>query len=94
MGCCCGGKEEEYPLLMCFFESKNKEQKDYCIKLKDNFKNRQSIRFEIKSRPDTPFSIKLKIKDNITEIQSHFNSSEEVMNETLQKAYELLKEEK
>ena len=41
----CGGSKDEnpveidaykYPVLICFFESKNEDQKNYCIKLKDN----------------------------------------------------------
>ena len=45
---CCGGKKDKYPTLICFFETKNEEQKAYCIKLKDNFKSEKTIRFEIK----------------------------------------------
>ena len=37
-----------------------------------------------------PFSIKLKIKDNIYDIQTDFDPSEKRMNETLNKIYELL----
>ena len=59
----------------------------------DNFKNKKTVRFEIKTRPNTPFCIKLKIKKQITEIQNHFNSSDKTMNQTLQKYYELLKQD-
>ena len=88
MGCC--GSKDKYPTLICFFETKNEEQKNYCIKLKDSFKNEKTIRFEIKSVPNTPFSIQMKIKDKITVIQEEYN--EEVMEETLNKAYQLLKD--
>ena len=90
MGCC--GSKDKYPTLICFFETKNEEQKNYCIKLKDSFKNEKTIRFEIKSVPGTPFSIQFKIKDNISVLQNEFNNDEETMNQTLQKAYELLKD--
>jgi len=90
MGCC--GSKDKYPTLICFFETKNEEQKNYCIKLKDKFKNEKTIRFEIKSVPGTPFSIQFKIKDNISVLQNEFNNDEETMNQTLQKAYELLKD--
>jgi hypothetical protein len=88
MGCC--GSKDKYPTLICFFETKNEAQKNYCIKLKDSFKNEKTIRFEIKSVPNTPFSIQMKIKDKITVIQEEYN--EEVMEETLNKAYQLLKD--
>ena len=90
MGCC--GSKDKYPTLICFFETKNEAQKNYCIKLKDSFKNEKTIRFEIKSVPGTPFSIQFKIKDNISVLQNEFNNDEETMNQTLQKAYELLKD--
>ena len=88
MGCC--GSKDKYQTLICFFETKNEAQKNYCIKLKDSFKNEKTIRFEIKSVPNTPFSIQMKIKDKITVIQEEYN--EEVMEETLNKAYQLLKD--
>ena len=61
---CCGGKKDKYPTLICFFETKNEEQKAYCIKLKDNFKSEKIIRFEIKSLQNVPFKIQLKIKNS------------------------------
>ena len=95
----CGGSKDEnpveidaykYPVLICFFESKNEDQKNYCIKLKDNFKNEKTIRFEIKSQPGTPFSIQFKVKDNISMLQNEFKDDDETMMETLNKVYELL----
>ena len=89
---CCGGKKDKYPTLICFFESKNEEQKEYCIKLKDNFKSEKIIRFEIKSLPNVPFKIQFKIKDKIHDLQTEYSNEDDVMNETLEKAYELLKD--
>ena len=89
---CCGGKKDKYPTLICFFETKNEEQKAYCIKLKDNFKSEKTIRFEIKSLPNVPFKIQFK-KDGITtDLQAEYSNEEDVLNETLQKAYDLLKD--
>lgn len=83
-------KDNSLPVLLCFFETKNEEQKSYCLRLKDNFQHPRSIRFEIKSTPQVPFSIRFRIKENTQEIQNVFNNSDEVMNETLQKMYNLL----
>ena len=89
---CCGGKKDKYPTLICFFETKNEEQKAYCIKLKDNFKSEKIIRFEIKSLQNVPFKIQLKIKNKIHDLQTEYSNEDDKMNETLQKAYELLKD--
>ena len=88
---CCGGKKDKYPTLICFFEKKNEEQKAYCIKLKDNFKSEKTIRFEIKSLPNVPFKIQFKKDGKITNLQTEYSNEDEVMKETLEKAYELLK---
>ena len=37
--------ERENPTLICFYEHDNEEQKNYCIKLKDNFKNEKTINY-------------------------------------------------
>ena len=89
---CCGGKKDKYPTLICFFETKNEEQKAYCIKLKDNFKSDKTIRFEIKSLPNVPFKIQFKKDGKITDLQTEYSNEEEVMKETLQRAYDLLRD--
>ena len=89
---CCGGKKDKYPTLICFFETKNEEQKAYCIKLKDNFKSEKTIRFEIKSLPNVPFKIQFKKDGKITDLQTEYSNEDEVMKGTLEKAYELLKD--
>ncbi len=89
----CWYSTDKYPTLICFFETKNEEQKNYCIKLKDDFKNEKIIWFEIKSVPGAPFSIQFKIKDNISVLQNEFsNDVETIINQTLSRAYELLKD--
>ena len=87
---CKSTNEPNLPLLMCFFKTGNEEQKNYCIKLKDNFQSEKPIRFEIKSLPDLDFLIQFKIKGNVYKIQEVFNDSNEVMNESLNKMYKLL----
>ena len=61
---CNEAKEQNYPLMLCFFIPGNEDQKNYCLSLKDNFKHEKPIRFEIKSMPSVPFAIKFKIKGN------------------------------
>ena len=86
-----GKNDPSMPVLLAFFEVGNQEQKQYCIKLRDNFKSEKTIRFEIKSSQQVPFSIRFKVNGQITEVQNKFDNSEEKMNETLQKMYDLLK---
>ena len=81
--------KDEYPTLICFFEKGNEKQKDYCIKLKDNFFSEKTIRFEISS--GVFFSIQFKVNGKIHEIQNTFDNSEEALFSTLNKAYDLLK---
>ena len=85
-------KDLDYPTLICFFEPDNEPQKNYCLKLKDNFHHEQSIRYEIKSTADNKFAIKFKIKKNIYDIQTVFNDSEEEMNKALEAMYRKLDE--
>ena len=91
---CNDAKETNYPVLLCFFETGNEEQKEYCIKLKDNFQHERAIRFEIKSSPGVSFAIKFKLKGKIHDIQNEFDSTEFTMNQTLEKMYKLLDENK
>ena len=88
----CSDSKDQLPTLICFFETGNEEQKSYCLKLKDNFRYEKSIRFEIKSSPGIPFSIKLKIKDQLYTIESVFNDSEGQMNNSLNIMYKYLNE--
>ena len=89
---CDNAKEKNYPVLLCFFETGNEDQKQYCIKLKDNFKHEKAIRFEIKSSPGVEFSIKFRINGKVQEIQSNFDSSDDAMNQSLEAMYRLLDE--
>ena len=91
---CNEAKSNDYPILMCFFQTGNEEQKNYCIKIKDNFQHSKPIRFEIKSMPDSNFLIQFKIKGNVHKIQEVFNDTTEAMNESLNKMYKILDESK
>ena len=89
MGIC--SSDNDTPILMCTFEYGNEVQKAYCLKLKDNFINPKSIKFEIKSFENSPFSIKFKYKGTVHEVQKVPDLSEDSMNNTLNKIYEILK---
>ena len=86
----CGESKDKLPVLLCFFETGREDQKNYCIKLKDNFKHEKAIRFEIKSSPGVTFSIQFKYKGNIHKIQTNFNDSETEMNNSLNIMYKIL----
>jgi len=88
-----GASGDYYPTLLCTFESGNEEQKQYCIKLKDNFHHEKSIRFDIKSGPDTKFKISFRLNGKIYEIQDIFDDSDEALNESLEQIYILLDKE-
>ena len=88
----CDETKEKLPTLLCFFEMNNEQQKNYCLKLKDNFKHEKPIRFEIKSSPGVNFCVQFKIKGENHKIQTIFN--EEEMENSLQAMYKLLDESK
>ena len=89
---CSAAKKDVIPVLICCFEHNNELQKEYCFKLRDNFHHEQTIRYEIKSAPDTSFCVKLKIKSKIYDIQKEFNDSDEEMNKALDEMYKKLDE--
>ncbi len=78
------------PLLICLYESGNEEQKEYCIKLKDNFKHEKTINYEIESKENVPFCIQIAYNTQILDLQKEFDDSEDTMYETLRKAYDFL----
>ena len=67
-----------------------KKQKDYCIKLKNNFKHQKTIIYDIQSIPKVPFCIKIVGNEKIVDLQKQFSDNDEVMEETLKKAYDFL----
>ena len=76
------------PVMICIFELGNEIQKEYCIKLKENFKHNKSIRYEVKSFANSPFSIMFQINGQNHQIQNVFDENE--MQNTLNKMYNLL----
>ena len=81
---------QNIPQLICFYESGNEEQKNYCIKLKDNFKHEKTINYAIKSKENVPFGIKIAYYSQNLDLQKEFDDSEDTMYETLRKAYDFL----
>ena len=88
---CQNAKNSNVPTLLCYFETGNEPQANYCIKLRDNFQNEKTINYQIKSEENMKFAIKFKIRNTVHDIQTVFDDSERTMNQTLQKMYELLK---
>ena len=86
----CEETKDQLPTLLCFFEEGNNEQKNYCIKIKDNYNGTKNIRYDIKTIPQIPFGIKLRTKGKLIDIQKVFDNSDEAMNQTLNKINELL----
>ena len=87
---CANTKDVQTPTLICFYEADKKEQKNYCLKLKENYNGNKPIKYEIKQIPQVPFGIKLRKNGKIVDIQKIFDNREEVMNETLNKIYDLV----
>ena len=79
------------PTLMCTFEPKNQAQKQYCIKLKDNFNYPTSVKYEIKAYEGSTFNILLVIQGKNHSIQTTLNESDEnEVKNNLQKIYDIL----
>ena len=79
------------PTLICTVEPKNEAQKQYCIKLKDNFNYPTSVKYEIKAYAGSTFNILLVIQGNNHSIQTTLNESDEnEVKNNLQKIYDIL----
>ena len=76
------------PLLQFIFEPENDKQKDYCIKLQQNFRHAKSVKYEIKSFPNSTFSIMIQINGKVHQIEDTFDENQ--MENSLQKMYQLL----
>ena len=88
MGCSETKPTTNLPMLTCIFEPGNDTQRDYCIKLQQNFRHAKSVKYEIKSFPNSTFSIMIQIKGTVHQIQNVFDENE--MENSLQKMYQLL----
>ncbi len=79
------------PTLICTVEPKNEAQKQYCIKLKDNFNYPTSVKYEIKAYAGSTFNIMLVIQGKNHSIQTTLNESDEnEVKNNLQKIYDIL----
>ena len=79
------------PTLICTVEPKNEAQKQYCIKLKDNFNYPTSVKYEIKAYKGSTFNILLVIQGKNHSIQTTLNESDEnEVKNNLQKIYDIL----
>ena len=85
----CDETKDDIPKVLFFFETGNNDQKSYCLKLKDNIQYDRSIKYEIKSSPGVPFSIKLRIGNNEpVNIQTFYDEKE--LDNSLKKIKETL----
>ena len=89
---CNDSKDTNHPTLLCFYEIGNDQQKEYCLKLKNNFRHKKTIAFSINSTPGVPFSIKFRVKNKSEpyKIQENTDYSDDAMNESLKKMYDIL----
>ena len=90
MGICGQVTDKKIPILKCFYARFREEQKQFIQKLKDSYKYKNSIEYEIKPTNDS-FMIKLEINKNVYDISStYINDSEEEIQRILQEIYNLL----
>ena len=88
---CNASNDSNLPTLICTVEPKNQAQKQYCIKLKDNFNYPTSVKYEIKAYEGSTFNILLVIQGQNHSIQTTLNESDEnEVKNNLQKIYDIL----
>ena len=79
------------PSLMCIVEPKNENQKNFCLKLKENFNYPNSVKYEIRAYQGSTFNIYLVINGQQQSILTAFNeNNENEVNNALQKIYNIL----
>ena len=88
---CQNAKNPSAPTLLCFFQTGNAIQAEYCLKIRDNFKHEKTINYQIRSAENLAFKIQFKIKNKTHDIQTVFDNSDNAMNQALEKMYDLLK---
>ena len=92
MGSCGKVKDQEQPTIICFYELGDDSQKEYCLKLRDNFTHSKTVKYEIKCSPGVPFCIKFKMKNKTYDIQNNFENNEQALKQSLEKIYKILDE--
>ena len=79
------------PSLICTVEPKNENQKNFCLKLKENFNYPNSVKYEIRAYQGSTFNIYLVINGQQQSILTAFNeNNENEVNNALQKIYNIL----
>ena len=86
----CGEAKDKVPILFLNFEPNNEQQKQYCLKFKNECHPPYNIKFVLYSRQEEPFCIKLQIRNIVHPIQTEYN--EDDMNRALNDIYQKLKE--
>ena len=87
-------KDITFPKILLFFEFGDETQKEYCLKVKDNFKYQSAVSYSIFSQAEVPFSIQLKLKGESQpiKIQENKDFSDKAMNESIAKICKILEE--
>ena len=88
----CNETKDNLPKIIMFFECGDEIQKEYCIKLKDNFEYSSPVSYSINSQAGIPFSIQLKIKEEPQpiKIQENKEFTDEEMKATINKICKIL----
>ena len=89
----CGqANSKNTPVLICLFEAYREEQREFFDKIKESYRHKKTIKYEIKSTIDI-FAIKLKINKKLYDICSTFiSNSQEEIDKALNKIYNDLDE--
>ena len=64
------------PKITCFVESRNEQQKNYCMNVRDRLKPKNTVMYEIKSYPGSTFQIFLTLNGQQHPIQTVYDESE------------------
>ena len=88
----CAEAKDKVPILFLNFEPNNDQQRQYCMKFKNECHPPYNINFVLYSRQEEPFCIKLQIRNIVHLIQAEYNDSQEEMNKALNDIYQKLKE--
>ena len=82
--------KNQTPIILGFFEIGNEEQKNYLKELVTKFKLRIPLKFDINSTGNDPFCVKLRIGEELFDIQDTFDNDN--IDEDMEKAVNKCKE--